>query len=153
MIKSKPHVGIILISLFYFLIALSVLILFTCTYVTTPVSLLNRTLGIALGVILCFSIFYIGVSIWKGHAWAQLVVIVVSGIIVLFNIIAYIIGRVVTIASAVYFIAVVVINVLIIQYLFSKHAKRHFHKDDSFKDAINRVIKEHYEERRSDNQK
>ena len=77
----------------------------------------------------------------------------VSGVIVLFNIVAYIVGRVVTIGSAIYLIAVLVINVLIIQYLFSKHAKTHFHKEVNLRDAITNVIKEHYAEHRSDNKK
>ncbi|MBN2621294.1 hypothetical protein JXB22_09430 [candidate division WOR-3 bacterium] len=153
MTKSKPHVGIILISLFYFLIALAVFTLFIYTYVATNVPVTSRVFGTILGFILGFSIFYIGVSIWKGQIWARLVVIIVSGGIVLFNIIAYIIGRVVTLSSAVYFIVVLVINILIMQYLLSKRAKKHFHKEDSFKKAISRVIKEHYEEHRSDNQK
>lgn len=150
--KFKPHFGIVLISLFYSLIALSVLLLFTYTYLTATTSLVNRIFGIILGFILGFSIFYIGASIWKGHTWAQLVVIVISAIIVLFEIVAYIIGLVVTVDSAAYLIAVLAINLLIIQYLFSRRAKEHFHKGDSFKEAITRAIKEHYEEHRSNNQ-
>jgi cbb3-type cytochrome oxidase subunit 3 len=149
--RNKPHFGIVLISLFYLLIALSVVALFVYTYVTTSVPVASRVFGIPMGFILGFSIFYIGLSIWKGQAWARLVVIVVSGGIVLFNIIAYLIGRIVTIGSAIYLIAVLVINILIIHYLFSKRAKKYFHKEASLKEAISRVIKEHYEEHRANN--
>lgn len=149
--NNKPHFGIILIALFYFFISITVIGLFIYTYVATDVSLTNRIFGIILGSVLGFSIFFIGFNIWKGQPWAQLVVIIVSGGIVLFNIIAYLLGRVVTIGSAIYLIAMLVINVLIIWYLFGPHAKQHFHKNVSFRDAIAHVIKKHYEEHRSDN--
>jgi len=106
-----------------------------------------------LGFVLGFSIFYISFSIWKGKAWAQLVVIIISGGIVLFNIVAYLFGRVVTIGSAIYLIIVLVVNVLIIWFLFGGRAKKHFNKNVNFKDAISEVIKKHYEKHSSDNPK
>jgi hypothetical protein len=150
---NKPHFGIILIALFYFLVALAVASLFVYTYITAQVPFVNRIFGIALGSVLGFSIFFIGFSIWKGQAWAQIVVILVSGGIILFNVIAYLIGRVVTTGSAIYLITMLVVNTLIIWYLVGSRAKRHFHKSLSFRDAITEVIRKHHEEHGSDNPK
>jgi hypothetical protein len=151
--QHNPHFGIILITFFYVMVSLFVLSLFVYTYVTAEVAQVNRIFGIGLGCLLGFSIFFIGYSIWKGQAWAQLVVIIVSGAIVLFNSIAYLIGRVVTIGSAIYLITMLAINVWIIRYLLGSRAKKHFHKDLSYRDAITEVIEKHYEEHGSDNQK
>jgi len=149
--KDKPHFGIILIALFYILVSLAVVSLFVYTYVTADVPLIHLLFGIGLGCILGFSVFFIGFSVWKGQAWARLVVIIVSSGIILFNVIAYLIGRVVTIGSAIYLIIILAINALIVWYLLGNRAKNHFHKNLNFRDAITDVIRKHYEEHGSDN--
>lgn len=151
-IKTR-HIGIILVTLFYIIVAFALVGLFLYTYLTTPLATSHRIFGIVLGFILGFSIFYIGLGIWKGQPWARFVVILISGAIVLFNIIAYLIGRVVTISSAIYLISVVVINVLILQFMFRQKTRAHFQKETRISEVIRNIIEKYREEHRSNNKK
>lgn len=105
----------------------------------------SRIVGIFLGVFLGSSIFFLGLSFWRGIFWARMVIILVSGFIVIVCLVALIFGKSKSLAPILYIIITLVLNGLFLKLLFMKNVRLHFRPRFDIISAVSNEIKKVYE--------
>lgn len=143
--KYSVPFAIKVISLFYFLIAIILTGLFIYTYITVPMTKGSSIAGILLGIFLGASIFFLGLSLWRGFFWARMIVLWVSSFVVIVCLGALIFGKFYALTSIVYIISVLLLNGVILRLLLMKKVSQHFKPRYNTINAISREIKKIYE--------
>lgn len=143
--EQKVPIGIKIITIFYYVIAVIITGLFIYAHIVTPMTFLNKLIGFLLAVLLGFSVFFIARNLWEGQSWARIVMVIINGFIILTGVWVFVFGKVRSAGAVIYLISILLINGIIIFYLFSKKVQRYFNRyNETFK-IIREEIKKLYE--------
>jgi hypothetical protein len=143
--SMKPPLSVKLITYLYMGIAMLFVVIFIHTHLCVPMGIGQRIIGILLGLLIGYSVFFIGQHVWKGSSWARVIVITISIFIVVASTIGYLLSTIKSLHVTLYFASIIALNLLIIRYLYTQTARRYFSDYQRIEAQIKHIITKYYE--------